>query len=346
MDGEIVKESLQEWLCDHRHKITQSISIALHNHEMSYSEWFRYINDQSGPDELALYSLSHKHSTHTSVFNKSYVWTMLMNHVNRSDDEIISLSGINLVYLGATTYGIIRNIRSPHPQLRPNPAPPKTSGHTSKHASKVTCRSGSHSRKTAGKGSTGLGHGNRGKASRTLSKSRKENYGITATNVTPHSVRSSRQPVDYVSLNDGYEDETPSPSIKRCKESHRPRSAPSATWLSAHKCKNSPDSTALDGDNPTTDAFTAIPTLAASTLEGVPNTDRQLPDLVLSPSGSVPENKSPVNVGNTEEDLEATSTLLSLGDTLEDMLDEGDENALLMQIGGANVPEDVVPQPL
>ena len=54
MDGEIVKESLQEWLCDHRHEITQSIGIALRNHEMSYTEWFRYINNQSGPDELAL----------------------------------------------------------------------------------------------------------------------------------------------------------------------------------------------------------------------------------------------------------------------------------------------------
>ena len=45
-----------------------------------------------------------------------------------------------------------------------------------------------------------------------------------------------------------------------------------------------------------------------------------LPDLVLPPSGNVPENKLPVNVGNTEEDLEAASTLLSLSDTLEDTL--------------------------
>ena len=70
-------------------------------------------------------------------------------------------------------------------------------------------RSSSRGRKTRGKGSTGHGHGNRGKASQT-----QENYGIIATNVTPHSVQSSRQPVDYVSLNDGYEDETPSPSKK------------------------------------------------------------------------------------------------------------------------------------
>ena len=116
--------------------------------------------------------------------------------------------------------------------------------------------------------------------------------------------------------------------------------------LSAHKRINSPESTALDGDNPTMDTFTAVPTPSTSTLEGVPNVDEQLPDLVLPQPGSVHENKLPVNVGNTEEDLEATSTLLSLGDTLEDTLEEEEENALLMPIGGANIPEDVTPQPL
>ena len=32
-EGEIVKESLQEWLCDNRNEITQCIGIALQNHE-------------------------------------------------------------------------------------------------------------------------------------------------------------------------------------------------------------------------------------------------------------------------------------------------------------------------
>ena len=260
VDGEIVKESLQEWLCDHCHEITQSMGIALCNHEMSYAEWFRYINDQSGPDELALYSLSCQHGIHTSVFNKSYIWMTLMNHVNRPDNKIMSLSGINLVYLGATTYGIICDIRTPHPHQQPNPTTQKTPGHSSKCANKVTCRSGSRGHKTSVKGSTGCGCGNHGKASQTLSESRQENYGIIAANVTLCSVQSSRQPIDYVSLNDGYEDETPSPTKKRCKESHRPRSAPSATRLSAHKHMNSPESTALDGDTPTPDTFTAVPT--------------------------------------------------------------------------------------
>ena len=240
---------------------------------MGYAEWFRYINDQSGPDELALYSLSHKHGIHTSVFNKSHVWMTLMNHVNRSDDEIISLSGVNLVYLGAKTYGIIRDIRTPQPQPELNPTPPKSSGQTLKCAGKVTCRSSSHGRKISSKSNTGHGHGSHGRTSQTLSESRQEHYGISTTNVTPCTVQSSRQPIDYVSLNDGYEDETPSLSKKICKESHRPRSAPSATRLSVHKRMSSPESTALDGDNPTTDTFTAIPTPSTSTLVGVPNVD-------------------------------------------------------------------------
>ena len=233
----------------------------------------------------------------------------------------------------------------PHTHTR-SPTQRRQKRHSSKRTNKVTCRSGSHGRKTGVKGSTGRGRGNRGKASQTLCELRQENYGIIAANVTPRSVRSSRQPIDYVSLNDGYEDETPSPSKKRRKESHRPRSAPSATRLSAHKCTNPPESTALAGDTPTPDTFTAIPTPSTSTLEGVPNVKEQLLDLVLPPPGSVLENKLPVNVGNTEEDLEAASTLLSLGDTLDDTLDEGDENALLMPIGSANVPEEVAHQPL
>ena len=60
-EGGLIKESLQEWLCDNRNEITQCIGIALRNHEKSYAEWFRYVDSRSGPDELALYSLSRKY---------------------------------------------------------------------------------------------------------------------------------------------------------------------------------------------------------------------------------------------------------------------------------------------
>ena len=114
--GDIIKESLQEWLCDNRFEITSSIAIALRNHERSYADWFRYIEEMSGPDELALYSLSRKHGIHTAVFNKTYVWTTLMNHINVPDEDIIAKCGVNLVFLGPTKYGIIKNIRTPQPQ--------------------------------------------------------------------------------------------------------------------------------------------------------------------------------------------------------------------------------------
>ena len=108
---------------------------------------------------------------------------------------------------------------------------------------------------------------------------------------------------------------------------------------------NSPKSTVLDANTKAQDTFTAIPTPSTSTLEGAQNVDEQLRDLILPPSGIMSENKLLVNVGNTEEDLEAANALLSLGDTT-DTLEEGDENALLMSIGSAKVPEEVAPQPL
>ena len=49
---------------------------------------------------------------------------------------------------------------------------------------------------------------------------------------------------------------------------------------------------------------------------------------------------------NTVEDLEAANTFLSLGDSLEDTLEEDDDNALLMLIGGANNLEDITPEPI
>ena len=39
-EGDLVKESLQEWLCDNRNEMTNCISITLRNHEMTYADWF------------------------------------------------------------------------------------------------------------------------------------------------------------------------------------------------------------------------------------------------------------------------------------------------------------------
>ena len=143
-DPEIVKENLQEWLCDHRMEVTECISIALRNHECTFSEWFRNLDSCSSPDELALYCLSRKHGIHSLVLNKSYIWTTLSNHITRSDDEIIKLCGVNLVFLGPARYGILREIRQPVLQLSSNNI---TSASTSSitptaRSRKTTCHEG------------------------------------------------------------------------------------------------------------------------------------------------------------------------------------------------------------
>ena len=346
-DGEIVKESMQEWLCNNRHQIMECIGIALRNHEFTYAEWFKYVDAKSGPDELALYSLARKYGIHTSVYNKSYVWTTLMNHISRTDEEIFKLSGVNLVYLGLTVYGIIREIRAPQQGsvvFKPGP-----STNSSKCSGKTTCRDSSRSggrkysnrarRNTKQQRST---HNDRPK---TLSKKRWANYGISAMNITTRKVQISRQPIDYVSLNDGYdEEEEPQARKRRRKESYRPRSAPSASRISAHRIMGSRNTTSTEGDI-TVDTPSAIPSTSAPSLDPA-QADITLPDLVVNRS-EVPEADPQLPAAtNTLEDLEAANTLLSLGDSLEDTLEEEDENALLMPIGGANNPEDIAPQPI
>ena len=152
IDREIVKENLQEWLCDNRHEVTECISIALRNHEHTYSEWFRYVDSSPGPDELALYCLARKHGIQVAVFNKSYVWTTLSEHITRTDDEIIQLCGVNLVFIGPTEYGILRSIRRPAQSILLDVEPKPTTAGRSKSSSnkKTTCREGSTTKRKQG----------------------------------------------------------------------------------------------------------------------------------------------------------------------------------------------------
>ena len=115
MEGDLIKESMQEWMCDNRQEIIACIHIALNNHECSYAEWFKYVDDCSGPDELALYCLSGKHGVHMAVYNKSYVWTTMSNHLVLSDTEIFERCAVHLIFLGNTKYGVLREIKQPSP---------------------------------------------------------------------------------------------------------------------------------------------------------------------------------------------------------------------------------------
>ena len=141
--GELIKVNLQEWMCDNRWEITKCILIALNMHECSYSEWFRYVEECSGPDKLALYCLFQKYGVQSAVYNKSYVWTTLSSHIMLSDTEIYMQCAIRLIYLGPTTYGILRDIK--HPSLSVvSPTVKLTaeqkSSTTKKRGCKTTCR--------------------------------------------------------------------------------------------------------------------------------------------------------------------------------------------------------------
>ena len=116
-----------------------------------YAEWFKYVDDCSGPDELALYCLSQKYGTHTAVYNKSYVWTTFSNHLLLSDTEIFECSEVRLVFLGQTNYSILWERKQPSPGRALQPTKPTVDR---KHSSfqkgrrKTTCRKGTRNNDT------------------------------------------------------------------------------------------------------------------------------------------------------------------------------------------------------
>ena len=364
---------MQEWLCDNRLEVTTNISIALRNHERSYAEWFKHVDDNTAPDELAVYCLSRKIGVHTCVFNKSFIWTTLANYLTQTDEEIMELCGVILVFLGPNTYGILRKIRRPNPSNKSSTTPaPVVSKIKNK---KVTCRSSGAASRAGRSKSRGSKTTNK-KRSETLSESRERTYGITPTVKTTRSRSGSLRPIDYLSLNDGLDDcvEPPSPK-KRKRTTHRPKSGPSASRIAAQEQITSPhpktkpnvsslsavppptpsETTAMDHSSllnskvtefTNTSAFSAVPsgTEQNQSLTGIPPYSQAvqdiLPDLVVN-------TQNLDSTVMTEEELAAADTLLTLIEPRDDTQDEDDDdNALLMPIVGPSNIVDAAPVPL
>ena len=100
----------------------------------------------------------------------------------------------------------------------------------------------------------------------------------------------------------------------------------------------SPNTTSTEGD-------ITVDTPSATSLD-LAQADITLPDLVVNRSDVPEADLQLLATTNTPEDLEAANTLLSLGDSLDDTIEEDDKNALLMPIGGVYNPEDIAPQPI
>ena len=196
------------------------------------------------------------------------------------------------------------------------------------------------------------------KRARTLSESHSKNYGITPpANLSTRTLRMGLQPIDYLSLNDGFDDETVISPRKRKRTMHRPQSAPSAMRVAAQKHTMSPEAQSVDKRplKPSATALSAVPStskassLATPNLTGVPtpqNTDI-LPDLVLNRETSNPELSAATGVDpvSMEEELDATDALLSLGEVRDNTLDD-DDNAELMPVGAPTNIIDAAPVPV
>ena len=315
-----------------------------------------------GPDELALYCLARKHGVQVAVFNKSYVWTTISKHLNRTDDEILQLCSVNLVFIGPCEDGILRAIRHPTQSIlmHTNPKTP-TSGKpkTSKTIKKTTCHENrATNRKRGHSAGKELKQATSEKRARTLSESHSKNYGITAPAIpSTRTLRGGLQPIDYLSLNDGFDNDSEISPRKRKRPTHRLRSAPSATRVATQKQTTSPEAQIVNKRplKPSTSALSAIPSTSKATniatpiLTGVPtpqNADT-LPDLVLNRETLNPELPSVTGVdpGSTEKELDAIDALLSLGEVCDNTL-EDDDNAELMLVGAPTNIIDAAPVPV
>ena len=194
-----------------------------------------------------------------------------------------------------------------------------------------------------------------------LSESRQVSFGIQALPAATRSLRRNRTNIDYLTLNDGLEDDEVSSPRRKKKPNYKPGSGPLATRQAASKHTICPEAKTTDKQK-TKAALPAVPPLpVVQTLPAVPGTshgksdqtnkpltgipattDEQLPDLVLAHDD--PNISQATGAVSTEEEIDAAETLLSLGKVRDDTLDIDDENAVLMPIGGPNIAVDIAPE--
>ena len=158
--------------------------------------------------------------------------------------------------------------------------------------------------------------------------------------------------MDYLSLNDGLDEEPLTNSKKRKRTTHRPRSALSASRVATQKNTTSPE--AKDSDirslKPLSSTLSAIPSTATANNLTVPSLTGVLTPLdpiVVNCEASNPEpdTSKKADPVSTEEEMDAIDALLSLGNVCEDTLDE-DDNAQLMPVGAPSNIVDAAPVPV
>ena len=224
-DGELAKEGVQTWICDNRLEVSNCIRIALENRKQPFCNWYRDSEKYLSPDELLLYCLGKQTHKHVSIFNNKYVWSTLANHIRYDYFEIVQHSNVILVMLGERHYAIFRK-KTAHEDNTPkddftNSGRGKGKGRgrskvTKSSKRKIVCRSSTTGRTSkAGE-----------KRSQTLESARQNRYGIGIgkskldTEKYGRGKRTKGQSIDYLKLNEGYDEDfvdTSTPSPKKAK---------------------------------------------------------------------------------------------------------------------------------
>ena len=279
-EGEIIREKVQTWICDNRMDVTNAVSTTLRTKKVTFGDWFRSSEQNRSPDELIVYCLAKMSKRHTVIFNDSFPWSTLLNHMSYSDSEIVERSSVLLIYVGVSNYAIIQ----PKPKIPYNIGKPACSNKSKKATKKRTlaktiCRLGKRTATSQNTQPIRLKS-----RSRTLSEQRHERYGIG--NVSPVVRSRTRQKkVDYLKLKHGLENPSEtsmSPKPKRHRNYLPSRSGPSSARQKAQKIVTSPPAQLLPASsarrsiNTTVDAISGVQQSDNDKQITIPNTETSI----------------------------------------------------------------------
>ena len=90
---------------------------------LSLSDWRAKMTFWVNPaDTLAIYALSDQYGLHTSVITRSKLWTTINRNYKGTEEDVLEISAIKLLYTGANRFGQISKKAVPdQPSIyRPN----------------------------------------------------------------------------------------------------------------------------------------------------------------------------------------------------------------------------------
>ena len=93
-------------------------SVLLGLNFMSYSNWLKYMSEDSSPcDELMLYVLNRIHCRHTVVYTSNRIWTTVQADNKLTEEDLMSICDLRLVYLGNKIFGELKKLPMCAPPL-------------------------------------------------------------------------------------------------------------------------------------------------------------------------------------------------------------------------------------